>query len=177
METDLKKIRELSELYIDDNWEFRNSLERYRVTSEMLDRIMKRLFDQVSQKIDCTSCGNCCKEVCAVLDREDIKIFSKGLGITAILCKEKYLVEDNDPGQFLFKRKPCPFQENRLCSNYDFRPKECESYPHFYKPGNIDRLVDIIGNCFVCPLVFNVFEALKHEVWHRVIDDDFDDLD
>ncbi len=29
------------------------------------------------------------------------------------------------------------------------------------------RLMDVIANCSVCPIVFNVYEALKEELWHK----------
>lgn len=32
----------------------------------------------------------------------------------------------------------------------------------------------VIGNCSICPIVFNVYERLKGELWH---DDTYDSFD
>jgi len=31
----------------------------------------------------------------------------------------------------------------------------------------------VIGNCSVCPIVFNVYELLKDEVWYKRFSDEF----
>ena len=38
------------------------------------------------------------------------------------------------------------------------------------------RLMGVIGNCSVCPIVFNVYELLKGEIWYKLFSDDFSDF-
>ena len=80
IETDLKKIKETAQKKEDENWEFRSFLKGYDIEVEELDSIVHRLFNLVSMEIDCTACGNCCKEVSPTLDQEDIERLSHGLG-------------------------------------------------------------------------------------------------
>ncbi|CAB1076074.1 hypothetical protein D1AOALGA4SA_3873 [Olavius algarvensis Delta 1 endosymbiont] len=61
METDLNKIRNLSKERADENWNFRTFLKDYDIKN--LDLIVHELFEEVSEAIDCTSCGNCCKKL------------------------------------------------------------------------------------------------------------------
>ena len=67
VETDLKKIKEVVEKKEDENWEFRSFLKGYDIEIDELDSIVHRLFEEVSRQIDCTSCGNCCREISPVL--------------------------------------------------------------------------------------------------------------
>jgi hypothetical protein len=34
----------------------------------------------------------------------------------------------------------------------------------------------VIGNCSICPIVFNVYELPKDEVWHKHFSDEFSDF-
>lgn len=173
METDINKIRKLSKEKEDENWEFRSFLKGGDISEEKIDLIVHELYQNVSSEIDCRACANCCRGVQPVLDQEDIERLSKCLGISCAQFKDQYLVKDDDPGKFVFNKKPCPFLKDNLCSHYTNRPKDCRSYPHLHKCGFIFRLVNVIGNCSICPIVFNVYEYLKNEIQN---DDDSNDF-
>jgi len=166
LETDLKKIKTLSEKNEQKNWDFRSFLKGYDATIEEMDVIVHELNQGISSEIDCTICANCCKEVQPLLDREDIKKCCEGLGISVPQFKKKYLKFDKEEGNFVFKEKPCPFLKNNLCSIYSHRPKDCNSYPHLHKKEFIFRLWGVVENCSICPIVFNVYEQLKEELWY-----------
>jgi Fe-S-cluster containining protein len=101
-----------------------------------------------------------------VLDQEDIKKFCDGFVISVSQFKKKSLKPDEEQGKFVFKEKPCPFLKNNLCSNYSHRPKDCKSYPHLHKKEFVFRLWGVVENCSICPIVFNVYEQLKDELWY-----------
>ena len=42
---------------------------------------------------------------------------------------------------------------------------DCRSYPHLHKKEIISRLMGVVFNCSVCPIVFNVYEQMKLELW------------
>jgi len=94
VETDLKKIKETAEKKWDENWEFRSFLKGYDIEVRELDSIVHGLFKEVSGESDCTACGNCCREILPVLEREDIARLSRGLGISPKNFKERFLVKD-----------------------------------------------------------------------------------
>ena len=173
METDLDKIKKLSKENEDKNWKFRSFLKECGISRDKIDSIEHRLYKKVSSEIDCKTCANCCKQVQPTLDQEDIEGFSECLDISVAQFKEKYLVKDDDPKKFVFKKKPCPFLKDNLCSHYTNRPKDCVSYPHLHKNGFTLRLMGVIGNCSICPIVYNVYEYLKDEIWHY---DDYDEF-
>jgi Fe-S-cluster containining protein len=177
METNINKLKEISEEKAEENWAFRAHLKECDISPEEVDAIVHRLYKEISSKIDCKACANCCKEITPVLDNEDVDKLSERLGISNAEFKEEYLVEDEESNGFKFKIKPCTFLKDKSCSLYAYRPKDCRSYPHLHKDGFVFRLMDVIANCSVCPIVFNVYEVLKEELWHKepLNFDDFDD--
>jgi hypothetical protein len=179
METDLNRIKKLSEEKEDENWKFRSFLKVCNIPSEKMDSIVHRLYHQVASKIDCGSCANCCKELNEVLDQEDLKKLSKCLEISIEQLIDQYLTKDTDldPKKFTFKKRPCPLLKNNLCSiPINYRPKDCVSYPYLLKKDFTSRLMGVIGNCSVCPIVFNVYELLKGKIWHKRFSDEFSDF-
>ncbi len=167
MEVELDKIRKLSKQRENENWEFRSFLKSCDMQPEKIDSIVNGLYKKISSQIDCKTCANCCKEMQPELENEDITNLAKGLGITSAQLKEQYLAIDRESGEYIFNKKPCPFLRSNLCSCYPYRPEACASYPHLNKPDFIFRLINVIGNYSVCPIVFNTYEHLKDELWHH----------
>jgi Fe-S-cluster containining protein len=60
---------------------------------------------------------------------------------------------------------PCGFLQEQGCSVYDSRPDDCRSFPHLHKREFRSRLIGVIENCSICPIVYNVFEGLKSDLW------------
>jgi len=169
IETDLQKIRGTSQRKNDENWEFRSLLKGYDIDVEALDAIVHRLFDHVSMEIDCTVCENCCREVSPALDQKDIERLSHGLGTSSGQFKRQFLVKNDKRFSegLIFNKKPCPFLKGDLCSHYELRPEDCRSFPHLHKEEFVFRLIGVVQNYTVCPIVFNVYEGLKKELWQR----------
>jgi hypothetical protein len=67
----------------------------------------------------------------------------------------------------VYRSRPCPVLQDNLCTVYDHRPGDCRSYPHLHKREFVFRMNQAFSNCFVCPIVFNVYEGLKRELWRR----------
>jgi Fe-S-cluster containining protein len=76
-------------------------------------------------------------------------------------------VSEEEANKYEFRSIPCPFLKDNKCINYEYRPKDCQSYPHLQKEDFVFRLWGVIDNYSICPIVFNVFEILKKELWNR----------
>ena len=177
IETDLKHIEEMAAERADDNWEFRTFLKQMDMATEEIDAIVHQITDEVTAQIDCTKCANCCQQIRPVLDKDDIAEFALGLKISVSEFEKKYLEPaDDNPSKYAFNKLPCPFLQDNLCSNYECRPKDCRSYPHLHKEDFVSRLWGVVENYSVCPIVFNVYERLKTDLWHYdgFDEDDFD---
>ena len=165
MELDIDKIKKLSKKKENENFRFRAFLKSGEIPEDQLDQIVNTLYHQVSSEIDCTMCANCCRNMQPGLDQEDMERFSECLGIPIGRFKQGFLVEGEEPNLLYIKEVPCPFLKDNRCTYYDCRPKECRDFPHLHKPGFTQRTHDIIINYSICPIVLNVLERLKGEVW------------
>jgi Fe-S-cluster containining protein len=158
METNPKLIKKLVKEKNDENWSFRSFLKSY--DNNDIDSIVQGLYKQFSETIDCTTCGNCCKEIKPSVNKTDIEKLSNSIKITP----DKFIadfVEKDEDGEDVIRQIPCPFLSEKRCTQYVSRPAECASYPHLHKKGFAFRLVGVVINASICPIVFNVYEALK----------------
>jgi Fe-S-cluster containining protein len=176
METDINKIKKLAKGKEDENWRFRTFLKAYDIKN--LDSIFHKLFKQISEEIDCTTCGNCCKEIKPSVKKIDIEKLSKSLNITTDKFITNYVEKDED-GENVLKQIPCPFLSENKCTQYGSRPVDCASYPHLHKKDFVFRLVGVVNNYSICPIVFNVYEALKTKLNIEFIEfqDEIDEFD
>jgi len=71
----------LSKKEEDERWAFRFYLKSSDVTPEKINDIVHELYKQISSRMDCKICGNCCREVQPLLDDEDIEKLSFSLGV------------------------------------------------------------------------------------------------
>ena len=168
-ETDPVKIKKQSLDKEGENWGFRSFLKSCDIPDQKIDRTVQKFFKQVSKKIDCSRCSNCCKEYDPFLTHGDVHKISRGLNITPKEFEKKYLIKTEKRDGFTFIRKPCPFLRDNTCSISNYRPQDCLSYPYRYQENFTQRLISVIRHCSICPIIYNVFELLKDEIW--VMDD------
>ena len=169
LQTDPKVVAQLAAEREDANWRFRKFLKGVDLESEELDAIVHRHYEHVARQIDCCACANCCREMLPTLDDADVHRLAMGLGTEPGEIVARHLTRDED-GDLTFNRRPCPMLSGNCCSVYEHRPDNCRSYPHLQKERFVFRLMQVVTNCSVCPIVFNVFERLKDEIWHHTDD-------
>lgn len=165
MRTNLAEIRTLSKEREDENLRFRTFLKLHDAPAEELDAAVHRIHESVSSEIDCTTCANCCRYSTPVFYRNDILRMAESLEITPKRFEVLYLRVDSEEDGYLTREAPCPFLKGSRCSHYDSRPDVCESYPHLQRPDFVLRLLSVIHNYGICPIVFNTLELLKDQLW------------
>ncbi|MDG1822572.1 MAG: YkgJ family cysteine cluster protein [Flavobacteriaceae bacterium] len=128
---------------------------------KQLDAVMGELHVETFQKIDCLSCGNCCKTTGPMFISSDIKQISKRLKMRPLDFETTYLRTDED-GDKVLQEVPCPFLDvDNYCSIYEDRPKACREFPHTDRP-KFHQITQITAkNVAVCPAVFSMVERLK----------------
>ncbi len=161
IESDLNIIKINAKIREDENFEFRSYLKGQ--DSKNIDQIVQELYEKVLDRIDCTECANCCIKLETSFQIDEIDRLTKSLNID----KEKFITQSTKPDQFgdtnivYLNSKPCQFLKDNKCSIYELRPEECNSYPYLHKDNFISRLLGVIENYGICPIVYNVFELLK----------------
>ena len=146
LEINLKKIEEIARQKEVENLLFQKFLNQQ--DSDKIDVIVHRLNDEVTPKISCLDCGNCCMNLRPVATDEEVGKFVKKEDI------EKYKY------QMSFS---CTHLKDKGCTIYTDRHEECRSYPYLDRNEFASRVTGVLQNYKICPIVFNVFELLKKE--------------
>lgn len=155
IETDLTRIRKLSQESDGENWEFRSWLKQN--APDDIDGIVKGLSQKYFSLIDCTVCANCCRSLHVEFKKSELLSIAKTLRQSMEAFEKKYMSEGK-------VNPPCPMLDGKRCSIYENRPEVCRSYPHLEQPEFTARLMGVIANVSICPIAFNAFEELKAEL-------------
>lgn len=152
METDLSRIRDLSQEHDDENWEFRSWLKQS--APHDIDGVVKALSQKYFALIDCTQCANCCRSLQTEFKKSELHTIAKTLGQSIEAFEKQFMTEGA-------VNPPCPMLDGKLCSIYENRPEVCRSYPHLEQAHFTTRLMGVIDNVAICPIAFNAYEELK----------------
>jgi Fe-S-cluster containining protein len=101
-----------------------------------------------------------------VVDDFDIGRLARRLGVKPEALKRKHVRRAED-GALVFNRQPCPFLEGNICTVYEDRPQACRDYPFLHESGFRQRMLMVLDNTFICPIVFNTTERLKRRLPFR----------
>lgn len=149
------------------NWE-KKSVERGKLYKSFLKRVnhqkaisvLPDLHEQAFEKVDCLSCGNCCKGYSPRFKTPDIKRISRTLGLREGVFIESYLKIDTD-GDYVLQQTPCSFLgSDNYCSIYDDRPSDCRRFPYTDEDVFVKRTAITLKNVDFCPAAYYVIEKL-----------------
>lgn len=130
--------------------------------SEKIDKIVHRLNDEISPRVDCTACGNCCRSLIIHTTEDEHVRLAKRMDMPLETWKGKY-VETSHGGDTVMNTIPCHFLSGNICSVYEDRFHECREFPHLHRDHFVDRLFSTIMHYGTCPIIYNVVEQLKTE--------------
>lgn len=175
-----RNVQALADQKDEENLRFRSFLKASPLSVEQLDKLVFQTTDQVWAHVDCTACGNCCKEIGPVLDQEDAERLAARLGMTVEALVQKYLKPEEDPDEagnrWEMRVRPCPLldKDNR-CTVYEDRPASCKGYPYLHEPDFVFRTLGMLERASTCPIVFEVLERLKESTGFDPEEDGFYD--
>ena len=164
LETNLSKIQQIASVREDENYRFRRFLKSKE--SDKVDKIVHRLHDELTRQIDCTLCGNCCCRLQPRIYKNEIEVLARLENMTPESFQENYC-EEADFKEIYLKTIPCRYLEDKKCSIYENRPEKCKTFPYTDKEEFTSRLYSMIEFYEICPIVFNLMERLKDELWFR----------
>ena len=142
-----------------ENIFFKKELKKY--SSEVIDEKVQVLKEHFYKAIDCTKCANCCKHLEPGIEDNEIEKLAEKKGMDVIEFRRTYV--DFDGEALFLKTKPCMFLSDNKCSIYDSRPQACALYPHLEQE-HFKYKKNVWSNYAICPIVFEVIEALKVEL-------------
>jgi len=134
------------------------------IVPEDMPRLVTETDITVWRDIDCTTCANCCKTMTPTFTSADVKRISAHLSMTPAEFKDKWLLKEEDTGDWVNRIQPCQFLVDDKCSIYEVRPRDCAEFPHHYKKP-FDAYNDtFIQNLHRCPATFTLVERLEKRV-------------
>jgi hypothetical protein len=114
IETDLIKIKHLASIKENENMRFRTFLKGQNDLE--IDTIVHQLHEELIKYIDCTQCGNCCRDLELTLHSEDITVLAQMENSDS----ESYIAnycEKNTWGDISLKT-PCRYLDGVKCNIY-----------------------------------------------------------
>ncbi|NDV69052.1 YkgJ family cysteine cluster protein [Dysgonomonas sp. 25] len=140
--------------------EFLQYYKKNKKHLEKLDIFVHQLHEEVSEKVDCLACANCCKTLGPAIYDKDIDRIAKALRVKPSEVVAQYLKIDED-GDYVFQSMPCPFlMPDNYCSIYEHRPKACREYPHTDRKKFVQIYKLTVKNTATCPIAYEVLKQL-----------------
>jgi Fe-S-cluster containining protein len=157
MVTSYKIVSLLAKKHASENQQFRNYLGIFHATA--INHFASSLYQEIAPQIDCTSCGNCCRNLMVQLTDKDIERLAARMGQTPEAFINQYV--EAGTRQSLFNAIPCPFLTENSCAVYDDRPASCRSFPELGTDQVANHLYALLMHSSICPIVYNVLERMK----------------
>lgn len=156
--TNLTTIQSLSQEKLQENQQFKNHLSQQN--TQLLDEWVFALNDKIASQINCTTCGNCCKNLMINVEENEAENLCQHLHITRQQFDEQF-IEKGSNGMMLINKIPCHFLHQNKCTIYNNRFEGCKEFPALHLPNFNQRLFSVFQSYEICPIVFNVVEELK----------------
>jgi Fe-S-cluster containining protein len=131
------------------------------IVPEDMPKLVAKIEKTVWKDVNCMECANCCKTMTPTFTKADIKRISGHLNMTPKAFTEKWLMKDEDNGDWVNKVQPCQFLVDNKCSIYAVRPADCAEFPHHNKKP-FDLYNETFKNNLVhCPATQMLVSRLK----------------
>lgn len=164
--TNLHEISIQATAKIAENETFRAYLQH--ADTDILDEKVHTLNNQITPLIDCTACGNCCRQLMINVTTAELAEVATTLQISTAQFEDEY-IEKSQQGKMIMNSIPCHFLGNNKCSIYTNRFTECRAFPHLDKPNFKGRLFGTLMHYGMCPIVYNVIETLKVQLQFKIV--------
>ncbi|WP_133472658.1 YkgJ family cysteine cluster protein [Sediminibacterium goheungense] len=129
----------------------------------VIDQMVHKLNQDISPRIDCTVCGNCCKTLLINVEEGEANRLTNHLALSRTDFDHQYL-EKGSNGMMIMNAIPCSFLTEKKCSVYEFRFDGCREFPAMHLPGFSKRLFTTLMHYGRCPIIFNIVEAMKEQM-------------
>jgi len=165
--THLDEIKALAATHRDDFIVMQYMLARMEqdIPDAELDALVDAIAAPIIAAIDCTECGNCCRNLHVYMTPDDAQRLADGIDVPLDAVLDTYVdqasaAKEGEWGRF--KQQPCAFLRGNMCSVYQHRPESCRNYPQF-TPDFRWVLHEMIDGAALCPIVYHTLSAMLAE--------------
>lgn len=146
--------------------------EKYKALKKKILAIPEKEFDalilpiaeRITTQVDCTKCGNCCRQLNPPVREDEILQLAEKKGCSSREFATQFLHQNPKQDYFFLKQKPCIFLAETRCTIYESRPDSCADYPHLQSPGQKFRFGRTIEQAGTCSIVFHVLEEIYEKL-------------
>lgn len=124
-----------------------------------VDVILHPIAQQVTQQIDCTACGNCCREQQPGITMAEAETLANLQQMPVNEFMDLHVAWDRDGTSFMCTQ-PCIFLQGNKCGVYIQRPSACADFPGLHRPHIKWRWKQVEENMTICPIVFYTVQKL-----------------
>jgi Fe-S-cluster containining protein len=129
-----------------------------------MPEIVAEVDATVWKDVNCMECANCCKTMTPTFTKGDIDRIAKHTGMTRKEFRDKWLVKEEESGDWVNTTQPCQFLDGNICSIYEVRPVDCAEFPHHNKKP-FDLYNDTFKNNLIhCPATMTLVDRLKKRI-------------
>lgn len=132
--------------------------------SKQIDFTLDVIIPEVEKEIDCTQCGNCCRQMQPGVMKDEIAVLASEKNMSVEDFMNDYMNQERGSMIYYMKARPCTFLENKMCSIYASRPSSCAQYPYIDEAQLKLYWRRVMESYKTCPIVFNTVELLKDEL-------------
>lgn len=154
---------------VDGNKEFWNSYLKVllKSSSSILDRQLAPIVKEVTGRINCLECANCCNHLEPGITEEEMKALAFQKKLPEEEFRKTYTGTEDGTGILFLKKTPCTFLEGTACSVYSGRPGSCAAYPGLEWQELKYRLRRIFSQLTICPIIYYTFLTLYERHYDR----------
>ncbi|MEO0234686.1 MAG: YkgJ family cysteine cluster protein [candidate division WOR-3 bacterium] len=162
----IKNVEEIKKISTIKAYENEIFFEKFRdlddCVKKSFDIPVKRFYEDLKKILECRECGNCCREVIIVFEKDDIPILSQGTGIDEKELIEKTFIFYEKHNVFVMNQSPCKYLKGNECSVYPFRGTECREFPYI-ETKDFSKIYNYVFQGYsICPFHFNIVEFIKN---------------
>lgn len=128
---------------------------------DVVDALVQELDALITPQIDCTACGNCCRQLMINVDAENLGRLATHLDRTEEDVIAEYIETSANRSMMVMNTIPCHFLKNNCCTVYEYRFEDCRVFPGLHLPQFNKRLFSMLSHYGRCPIIFNVLEEMK----------------
>lgn len=133
------------------------------ISVSSFDEIANPIVVKVTDEIDCTLCGNCCRKQEPGVTEDEMRKLADASDCSLNDFKDKYIAWDKDGVSFM-ATKPCLFLHENKCTVYSIRPNSCADYPGLHRKALKWRWKQVMYNYSICPIVVKFVEELNQKI-------------
>ncbi len=165
LELNLAKLARYEEERTEENYYFKEHLDK--LDGNHVDTLVNTINEQIAPRIDCTTCGNCCKSLMVNITQPEVERLAVFLETDVDRLKEKYVETSQEGSMMVLNAIPCHFLKGTSCSIYEHRFTECRDFPALHRSNFKERLFSTFMHYGRCPIIYNVVEELKTQTGFR----------